>query len=205
MCAMSARQELEVHESEAGTRLDVFLAARLALPRRYVWRLLRRERVQLGGHPARKGVILRSRQRVIVLPFRHPDLGPLASPQLEIPILAAAGGLVAVDKPAGLPTHPLDFEETRTVLNGLIARYPQIIGVGEAGLRSGLLHRLDNDTSGVLLFATQQEAWQRVHQEFEQRKVEKHYLARVHGRLERELELELRLEARGPRVRAAQS
>ena len=80
------------------------------------------------------------------------------SPSRTLPLVVRAQGpgWLAVDKPAGMPVHPLREDETGTVLNAVIARHPEVHGVGEGGLRSGVVHRLDVDTSGVLLVATQQ-------------------------------------------------
>ena len=72
------------------------------------------------------------------------------------------------------------------VLGALSARHPEIHGVGEGGLRSGVVHRLDVDTSGVLLFATEEEVWQRLRRAFQTQRVEKVYRALVCGRLEHE-------------------
>ena len=67
------------------------------------------------------------------------------------------------------------------MLNAVVARHPEIQGVGEGGLRSGVAHRLDVDTSGALLFATREGTWQRLRAGFRERRVEKTYRAIVHG------------------------
>lgn len=194
-----------MEEVDAGHRLDLFLVERLGIPRGYARRLLGRERVQLGGRPAAKGTILRRGDRVQVRPFRHPDAGPPAAPEIAIRVLREADGLLAVDKPAGLPTHPFDCEERATVLNGLLARYPGLLGIGEGGVRSAVVHRLDTLTSGVLLFATLDESWKRVREEFAARRVQKRYLARIHGSLAHRQQVSLRLEPRGRQVRVVAS
>ena len=71
-----------------------------------------------------------------------------------------------------------------TLLNAVLSRRPEIDGVGEGGLRSGVVHRLDVDTSGVQLFATRSETWQRLRLAFRSHRVDKVYLALVHGRVE---------------------
>jgi 23S rRNA pseudouridine1911/1915/1917 synthase len=101
-------------------------------------------------------------------------------------VLASGAGWVALDKPAGMPVHPLRSEETGTLLNALVARHPEVQGVGEGGLRSGVAHRLDVDTSGVVLFGTEQAMWQRLRDAFRAHRVEKVYRALVRGRLEGE-------------------
>lgn len=197
---MEGGRRIVVSAGEAGSRLDVFLARTLGVSRGYVRRLLARGRIVLSSRPARKGTILREAERIEIRPFRHPREGPLAWTGAVIPVLAEDAGLLAVDKPAGLATHPLDFEETHTVLSALLACYPEMAGVGEGGVRSGVVHRLDRDTSGVLLFATRDAAWQRAREAFAQRAVEKLYLARVHGRWSEAADIVLRLDHRGERM-----
>src|SRR5262249_9364033 len=85
---------------------------------------------------------------------------------------------------AGAPVHPFDEGERGTVLNAAIARHPELHGVGEGGLRSGVVHRLDVDTSGVLLVATEEGAWRRLREAFARHRVEKVYRAIGHGRIE---------------------
>jgi 23S rRNA pseudouridine1911/1915/1917 synthase len=193
--------EAVIPEQDAGTRLDVLLARRLGVSRGYARRLIERERVRIGGRTAAKGTLVRAGESLEVAPFRHPDLGPAPAPELPVAILRQADGLVAVDKPAGRPTHALDCEETHTEQNAVLARFPEMLGVGEGGVRSGVVHRLDTFTSGVLVFALAGDAWRRARRAFDEQRVEKRYLARVHGRLASEIDCELRLEQRGDHVR----
>jgi 23S rRNA pseudouridine1911/1915/1917 synthase len=193
--------EIEVSDADAGERLDRLLAARLELTRSYVRRLIGRGAVTVGGRPGVKGDLLRPGDRVAIAPFRHPNLGPHPEPDAPLRVLCEQGGLIAVDKPAGMPTHPLDCDETGTVLGALLARKPAIFGVGEGGVLSGVVHRLDTHTSGVLLFALDEAAWAAARQAFMDRRVEKHYVARVHGTPDAPAEIVLRLAHRGPRMR----
>ncbi len=194
-----------IREADQGRRLDVYLAQRLGISRGYVRRLLGLKRIRLAGRIPRKGAILNAGDRVEVLPFHHPQEGPRAAPEVPIHVLREGEGLLAVEKPAGLPTHPLDFEETQTALNALLARYPELGGVGDGGLRSGVLHRLDTHTSGVLLFATRADVWRRVRAEFAKRRVQKRYLARVHGAYRGAQEIALQLAHHGRRMRVVAS
>ena len=194
-----------VTADDNGLRLDLFLARELGLSRGYVRRLLSRGRVRINGLDAVKGTLLRAGDVIDVEGFRHPDEGPLANPDLDLCVLEDQGGLLAIDKPAGRATQPLDFEETDTVLNAVLGRFPEVAGIGEGGLMSGVVHRLDRDTSGVLLFARSESAWQNARSAFEQRRVQKTYLALVHGRLEGAHEIELRLDHRGERMRVVRA
>ena len=198
---MEGEIEIRVPEAEAGARLDVFLARSLGLSRRYGRRLLQRGGIRINGAPAPKGATLRAGDALTVPPFRHPSKGPIASPDPNLRVLAEQDGLVAIDKPAGVPTHPLDFDETGTALNAVLARYSGMNGVGEGGIRSGAVHRLDTGTSGVLVFAIDPEAWQRARRAFSERRVLKRYVARVHGCLGEPWEVVFRLTHRGARMR----
>jgi 23S rRNA pseudouridine1911/1915/1917 synthase len=197
-------QRIEVPAGAEGARLDVFLARQLGVGRRFVWRLLDRDSVELDGRPATKGAVLHAGDRIDVAPFRHPAQGPVADPQLVLDVLAEASGLIAVDKPAGVPSHPLEFDETGTALGAMLALRPEIAVAGEGGLECGLVHRLDVLTSGVLVFATEREAWIRARAAFAERRVRKRYLARVHGRLREPREIRLRLAQRGDHVRVVE-
>lgn len=110
------------------------------------------------------------------------------TPRSDLPltVLQQADDFVVVDKPPGMPVHPLMPNETDTVLSALVARFPQMVGVGEGELRSGVVHRLDVETSGCLAFALTQSRWDDLRQAFREHRVKKTYHALVAGRLEGE-------------------
>ena len=195
--------------SDRGARLDRLLGSRLGLSRSQVRRLLADGSVSLDGRVrgyADKGLPLPGRGRLEVRPFRAgsqqrvraersaPGRGQSLEsaderddstpPAGSVCVLARGDGWLAVDKPAGWPVHPLREDETGTVLNAVAAEHPEIQGVGdEGGLRSGVVHRLDVDTSGVLLFATDDAQWHRLRAAFRAHRVHKQYRALVAGEL----------------------
>ena len=181
--------QFAIDATEAGARLQHVLAKRFSLSLSQANRLLDRGLVQVDHWIAKrkhKGYKLSLRQVVKVAEFVPPqDQRAVANADLPIEILAADDerGWVVVNKPAGVPVHPLDPEENDTVLSALIARYPSMHTIGEGGLRSGVVHRLDIDTSGTLLFATKQDAWLRLRQAFAEHRTTKLYRAIVLGRL----------------------
>ncbi len=191
-------------------RLDAFLAGALAASRAEVRRLLARGAVRVDGRAvsaAAKGESLAAGTCVAVEAFTPPaERRPLPTPELAFEVLAEGPGWLAVDKPAGMPVHPFTEDERGTALNAVVARHPEIVGVGEGGLRSGVVHRLDVDTSGVLLFATEARVWQELRGAFRRHRVDKRYRAVVLGALEGEGRLELDLvvaQHRPARVRVA--
>ena len=190
-------RRFQVSASEGGRRLDLLLAEHLALSRAQARRLLARGSVSVDGvvlEAGAKGRALAPGCSVAVAPFEPPGSERVrAEPEAPLTLRASGPGWVAVDKPAGAPVHPYTPEETGTVLGALMGRYPEMHGVGEGGLRSGVVHRLDVDTSGVLLFATEQSAWQRLRAAFREHRVEKVYRAVVSGRLTEEATLRAHL------------
>lgn len=168
-------------------RLDVFLGRELGLSRAQVRRLLADGQVKLEGRIVRerdKGRLLRTGTQIHVEPFAcgvAEEIVP--EPERELELLAQGPGWVACCKPAGMPVHPLSGAERGTLAGAVMARFPEMQGVGEGGLRSGVVHRLDLPTSGVVLLATQEGAWRRLRRAFEEHRISKTYLALVWGRL----------------------
>jgi 23S rRNA pseudouridine1911/1915/1917 synthase len=103
-------------------------------------------------------------------------------PGSDLRVLAEGPGWLALDKPPGVPVHPLREGERGTLLGAAVARHPGLQGVGEGGLRSGLVHRLDTDTSGVVLVATEPATWRRLREGFRSHRARKLYRVLVLGR-----------------------
>jgi 23S rRNA pseudouridine1911/1915/1917 synthase len=181
----------------AGSRLDVVLAQELGVSRAEARRLLGRGGVRLGAREVgleAKGQPVHAGAELVIPAWTPPDSrAPEPEPEAPLRVLAEGAGWVAVDKPAGVPVHPLAPGEGGTVLNALVARRPGVLGVGEGGLRCGVLHRLDVGTSGVLLFATDDVHWKRLRHAFRTHQVRKTYRAVVAGALEGEGEERVRL------------
>jgi 23S rRNA pseudouridine1911/1915/1917 synthase len=186
-----------VSETEAGARLDVFLARVLGASRGQVRALLAAGGVRVDAGAAglaAKGHLLVEGQRVVLSePTLAAAAAPTPEPDAKLVVLAEGDGWLAVDKPAGVPVHPLAPGEGGTLLNALAARHPEVTGIGEGGLRSGVVHRLDVQTSGVLLFATDERRWRELREAFRSHRVAKTYRALVEGRLEGQQELVLHL------------
>src|SRR3569623_3058183 len=115
-------------------------------------------------------------------PVSGDALRPLPDPSLDFPVLLARADLVAIDKPAGVPSQPLRAGELGTVANFVVARWPECAAIGDDPRAGGLVHRLDIGTSGVLIAARSPDAYRRLRDAFGSGQVEKHYLALVDGR-----------------------
>src|SRR6266852_483157 len=147
-------------------RLDRALARLFGVSRGRAMEWIGEDRVRVDGRRAAKGAQVGPGARVSVR--RPPPDAPAPQPELPLRIVHADGQVVVADKPAGMPSHPLKPGETGTAANALVGRFPELASVGPAPREGGLVHRLDTDTSGLLLAA---------------RTVEKGYLALVAGEL----------------------
>lgn len=196
------RRNLEVPADGAGMRIDVWLAGALALPRAKVKELLEQGAVRIGGRRPRKGDRTVAGARVeVTLPVEDPR--PLPQPELPLRLLHVDDHLVAVDKPAGMPSHPLQPGERGTVVNALVASHPECAEASADPREGGLVHRLDTLTSGVLLAARDRKSWNTLREAFSGRQVDKRYLAVVTGPVADEGEIDLPLRHRGDHVEPA--
>ncbi len=172
-----------VTEAEAGHRLDSVLCARFpASCRACCRRAIETRQVRVNGQPARKGVKVRAGSAIRVLRLtERADQRVRPDAAVPVRILFEDQALLAADKPAGMPVHPLSGDETGTLMNGLVARYPELAAVGDPPLMAGALHRIDTGTSGVVLVARSAAAFDAVRAQFTEQSVEKIYLALVEG------------------------
>jgi 23S rRNA pseudouridine1911/1915/1917 synthase len=167
-------------------RLDAF--ARHCLPhlsRRALEQAIGANMFTINGKVAKKGTRLRAGD---ALAFRGPDLWlatrPAPAAELAVPIVYEDGSLLAVNKPAGMATHGFSGRENATLANFLAATRPGLYDVGKSRWEPGLVHRLDRDTSGLLLIAKTQAAFEALRDQFRRRQIGKKYLALVWGNTE---------------------
>jgi 23S rRNA pseudouridine1911/1915/1917 synthase len=187
--------EWTVAAQEAGQRLDHFVADRAGCSHAAARRLLAEERVRLNGQRARKGGMVRAGDRVTVegpLP-EAALLQPTPEPELRVEAIYVDGDLVAFAKPPGMPSHPLRAGELGTLANALVARFPECATVGADPREAGLVHRLDRDTSGLLVAARNAATWHSLRQAFREGRVRKEYLALVAGEVQAPGEIDLPL------------
>jgi 23S rRNA pseudouridine1911/1915/1917 synthase len=103
------------------------------------------------------------------------------NPNIEIELIYENEELLAIDKPAGTTVHPAREDQEDTLVNGLISNWPEIKNIGDDPLRPGIVHRLDRETSGIMLIAKTEKAFNHLKEQFAERKIEKKYLALVNG------------------------
>jgi 23S rRNA pseudouridine1911/1915/1917 synthase len=178
-----AAVELEIGEEAAGERLDGWLSKSVPeLSRSRAKALIEAGEVFVNGRRAKKSRLLKPGDRVTLgrLP-RSIDFHAAADRDLDIEILLETEGYVVVDKPAGVPSHPLEEGEIGTLAGALVARYPEMRGVGYRNREPGILHRLDTDTSGLMLAARDRKTFDALRRQLHEGAIEKRYLARCVG------------------------
>ncbi len=196
------KRTLKVDATSAGKRIDLFVGDALELSRSRVKSLFEDGLVRVNHCKAKKGqTVAEGDELEVELPEAAGSAEAVADAGLALTVLHADEALVFVDKPAGVPSQPLQPGELGTVANALIAKFPEMNKVGDDVREAGLCHRLDVETSGVLLAARTREAWQAMRAAFsEDRAVEKHYLALVTGPLADEGTIEVPLAHAGDHV-----
>jgi len=169
-----------------GHRLDAFLARCLAVSHAAARRLIADGRVRVDQRRRAKGDLVHAGQVVTVL--QPPDQPAVVAapdePASRLVVLYEDAALVAIDKPGGIPSHPLRAGEQGTAANLLCARYPECAAASLDPREGGLAHRLDTATSGVLVAARSREVWRALRARFAEDQSEKRYLAEVWGRPE---------------------
>jgi 23S rRNA pseudouridine1911/1915/1917 synthase len=176
-----------------GIRLDVFISTRLApeYSRSQVARMIKADLVTVNGAAARASSAVHAGDRVEVdapkageLRDAYRDSG--AAP--EISVLFADDEIIVVNKPAGMTVHPAPGHPDGTLVDGLLARFPELAAMAEPDgvLRPGIVHRLDKDTSGVMVVARTPFSRAALSRQFKDRSVKKIYIAIVKGKVARD-------------------
>ena len=171
-----------------GTRLDQFVEAQYLatvhstrqLSRTYIQQLIRDGAVTVNGKSSKPGYKLRrGDQIVLTLPEPHP-LEAISPQSIALDILYEDSSLIVINKPAGMLVHPAGGVYSGTLVNALLGHCQDLSGIGGIE-RPGIVHRLDKDTSGVLVTAKTDHAHRTLSAQFEAHTTARHYLAAVCG------------------------
>ncbi len=164
----------------SGERLDAFVARRCPeLSRSRARRLIDEGLVTLDKRAAKPSDIVASGVSVAVS-IPPPATTDLTAEEIPITILFQDASVIVLDKPAGLTVHPAPGHPSGTLVNALLALVPDLRGISGT-LRPGIVHRLDKDTSGLMVVAKDDRAQRALQTQLQEREVHKTYLALVHG------------------------
>jgi len=171
-----------ISREEADQRIDTFLASKLdQCTRSRVQGLIKAGWVVVNQNNPKPSYRLRAGDRIeVTIPAVQPwHLDP---EPIDLDLVYEDSSLIVLNKPPGMVTHPAPGHSTGTIVNGLLEHCRDLSGIGGI-LRPGIVHRLDKDTSGVLVIAKNDRVHAALKKQFESRKVLKQYLAVVHGRM----------------------
>ena len=175
---------LELFADHDGERLDAFLARRCGheLSRSFAHRLIAEGQVTVNGAASKPSHRLRHGDDVVVL-LPPPQVMTLEAEAIPVRIVYQDEDVIVVDKPPGLTVHPAAGHPSGTLVNALLTICPELANI-KGTLRPGIVHRLDKDTSGLLVVAKNEPAQASLVGQLKERQVHKVYLALVRGRVE---------------------
>jgi 23S rRNA pseudouridine1911/1915/1917 synthase len=179
---MVNRESLEFSVEDARVRLDKFLAERLPdVSRSAVQRLLAQGQVTVNGELVKASYKVQAGDRVVVhLPAQQE--AELVAEEIPLVLVYEDQHLLVVNKPAGMVVHPAPGHAGGTLVNALLAYVPELAATDSQ--RPGIVHRLDRDTSGLILVARNEKVQRALQRQFKERQVIKAYLALLHGHLQ---------------------
>lgn len=173
-------RRFQVGAPSSGTRLDLFLVAACSdLSRSRIQKLIAEGAARVGGEPAKRSHVVRAGDQISV-EVPEPRESVVEAEDIPLSILYEDEHMIAIDKPPGLVVHPAPGHPSGTLVNALLHHVRDLAGIG-GELRPGIVHRLDRDTSGVLLVAKTDRAHQLLSRQMRQRTLKKEYLALVAG------------------------
>jgi 23S rRNA pseudouridine1911/1915/1917 synthase len=165
-----------------GQRVDRVVAMLTGMSRSEVTELVGAGAVTVDDRVVTRGADRLAEGAVVVIeaPEAVAQTGPAPEPDVVVPIVHVDDSVIVVDKPADLVVHPGNGHESGTMVAGLLAHHPEIAGVGDS-YRPGVVHRLDRGTSGLLMVARTQEAYESLVAQLAARTVDRRYRALVWG------------------------
>jgi 23S rRNA pseudouridine1911/1915/1917 synthase len=191
---------INVEKNNANQRVDKFLAKEFFSPRKTtsrdkytrgeIIRQIKNGNILINSKKIKPSYILKESDK-IEINFEKKSEKLIPNKNIKFEIIYKNENIIVVNKPAGISVHPVKLDEDNTLANGLIFQFPEIenvgdpsIGSGQVNIRPGIVHRLDKDTSGIMVVARNQKTLEELKKKFKNREVEKKYLAIVHGKLE---------------------
>lgn len=176
--------EFLVAPSEGNQRIDIFLSARISeLSRSQIRILIKEGRILVNGHPRKPGCKTSPDERISV-EYERPSPDVLLPENLPLEVVYQDESLAVINKEAGRIVHPGAGNREHTLVNALLYRFPEIRFIGP-GDRPGIVHRLDKDTSGLMVVALNETAYKELKRQFKVREVEKKYMGLVWGKSKR--------------------
>ncbi len=175
-----AKTSFTINKSQIGQRLDIFLSlSEAAISRSHVKQIIEKGDVLVNGKAPK--VSQRLKDGDVIILTQRPPVEAAATPQeIYLNIVYEDEMIIVINKPAGMVVHPAPGNPEKTLVNALLYHCHDLSGIGGV-LRPGIVHRLDKDTSGLIVAAKSDDAHRRLSYQFEKHEVQKKYLALVWG------------------------
>lgn len=166
------------------SRLDKFLAIKFPqFSRAYIQNLIRERKATVNKRLVKPNYLLKENDIVRADITQPKKMEPMPDSSIVLNIVYEDEDIIIINKPAGLIVHPSATRGGKTLVNALLAYFPEIKNVGEDKLRPGIVHRLDKDTSGLMVIAKNNESFNYLKNLFKNKLTEKKYLSLVKGNL----------------------
>ena len=174
-------ETFEYSTNKSGDRLDLFVSRMSNISRSYAQKVISCGDVTVNGHSAKSSLKLNIGDKVTVF-LADPTPLELLPEKIHLKIIYENKELMVIDKPSGLTVHPAPGNWNHTLVNAILAHCTELGGIGGT-LRPGIVHRLDKDTSGLMVIAKNDSAQKSLSEQIKERKVVKRYIALIHGSL----------------------
>ncbi len=169
------------HSYAAGERLDVWITSRLPkISRSRVQKLIGEGAVTLNGSPVKASTVVQA-GNVIEVTFPHPPRPPATAEDIPLEVIYEDNQILVVNKEAGMVVHPAAGHHEGTLVNALLGRYEDLPLPGGPTVRPGIVHRLDKETSGLLVVAKTEDAMTALGRKFHDHDIEREYVALIWG------------------------
>lgn len=194
-------KKITIDEQSAGERIDKFLKKEfflgMEITRGEVIRKIKDGQIMLNGKAVKPSYVLKEKDTISIENKKKED-EVVPNKEMQLEIIYQDENFIIVNKPAGLQVHPSDTEKENTLVNGLVVEFPEIknihdpstssgqVGSEDSWMRPGIVHRLDKDTSGVMVVARNEKTFTELKRKFADREIQKNYVAVVYGHLEKE-------------------
>lgn len=173
------------YEKFVGQRIDKFLSKECPdFSREFLKREIKQGNILVDNKKISPSYKIKNRDEIFIdieEKIRNEEVKP--NPDVNFDIKFESEDFIVIEKSAGLVVHPSGFENEKTLASGLLSKFPEIKNVGEDRIRPGIVHRLDKETSGLMVIALNQRSFEFFKDSFKNKKIEKKYLALVWGKL----------------------
>ena len=175
--------EFIIAEEDKGKRIDKYLVESLGdeKTRGDIIRMIRSGVVEINGKTAKPSYTLKGGEHIFMGEFVDKSKKILPNRNIALEIIDHQPDFIVINKQRGLQVHPSHRERDKTLVNVLLAIYPEIEGVGDDEERPGIVHRLDKDTTGLMVVAKNQKGFDALKKAFKERKIKKTYHTLVFG------------------------